>query len=111
MRWFSFGFLIFIAFLKLSPAQADINYHPAFEAFKNASLIQTGIQARIDELKRSAAVKGQSVLRQLGIGNEFGTMAFAYQCFRDRAVALPMGDGRMLTLREGEVRVDYRFPF
>jgi|GEM_PF-3243812 len=111
MRWFAFGFLILTAFFQLPPAQADINYHPAFEAFKDASLIQTGIQARIDEFKHSAAIKGQSVLRRLGIGNEFGAIAFTYQCFRDRSIALPMGDGKMLTLREGGVRVDYTFLF
>lgn len=102
-----------IAFVLIvvSTIASATDYGPALDAAKRAALIQSGAQAEIDKAQKYAEAQGVLVLQKLGIEYEAGAAGYAYRCYRNKAITIPLGSGKKLTLRQDAVEANWSFPF
>lgn len=85
------------------------DYTIALEKAKEAALIQTGIQEKIDLSKQYAEKQAMMVVKDIGIEKPVAACLFVYKVYRDRAISFRVADQQRIKLELTKIHYTINF--
>jgi hypothetical protein len=104
---------VFALLLISCEALADnaAQYDVAFNNIKTATLIQSGVQAKIDALGHYAEQRGQRLLEDLHLDKPTAIGYYCYKVYREQSLTIPVAHDKRLTLQPSTVVLTITYSF
>ncbi len=104
--------MILFLFCLISTAQADdkaYKYSQALSRAKDAAMIQSGVQGRIDTVKGQLEAYGKAQADLLGVGEPLGVVLYCSKVYHDKSLTIPLTKTEKLQLKTDQAAITINF--
>lgn len=108
MNWLAFLLITLIVLMKPSTGLSD-DYNIALEKAREAALIQTGIQQKIDLTRQYAEKQAMIIVKDIGIEKPIAACLFVYKVYKDKAISFKVADQQRIKLELRKIHYTINF--
>jgi hypothetical protein len=108
MRDLILKIIITIILLRASNTKGT-DYSEALDKAREAAMIQSGLQSKINDTRKWAEKEAYLVARKIGIEKEVGVCVYLFVVYRNRSIDLGVGNQKRLRLYQNKAEFEIKF--